>query len=478
MKQNLAQALEWIDADEGPELNISSSEPGGSSKHGVSMTVLREWHAAHGLPAPTMNDMRAVDSKLAAEIYTARFADPIKFEALPAGVDYRLLDIAVNLGVTGAVMLLERVLGNPVQGKLDDDDLAEVASIDPTDLVKKLGAAWLDKKRAGGGWTKYGNGWTNRANRAEPRALSLIDAVPMSMTAKIGTMVTTVKADKATKEEPLYLSVKGKTSSWNGIIGVGLSVNDLRRYVAGLSFPSWRPSFMVLHNTGAPTLYTGASRWHSTTGDKRMVNLTDYYKNRQHWSGGPHAFVADDLIWPFTPFNSKGTHSPSWNGTALGIELVGDYNVETIKDGMGRAAYMNAVALFAILHEKLGLNPNTIKFHKEDSKTTHRDCPGKNIKKDQFVADVIEYMGHGGDIDHPTPIETTPLPAPKMLAEVNTDGLNVRQSSSASAKVLTSLKKGTKVAVDGSAMNGSTKWSHITVDGKGITGWVAARYLT
>ena len=71
----------------GPELNVAASEPGGSSKHGVSMTVLREWHAGHGLPAPTMDDMKAVDSALASAIYTVKFAYPIHFNELPSGTE-------------------------------------------------------------------------------------------------------------------------------------------------------------------------------------------------------------------------------------------------------------------------------------------------------------------------------------------------------------------------------------------------------
>src|SRR4051812_14582509 len=98
---NLAAALAFVDEDEGPELNVSSSEPGGSSKHGVSMTVLREWRAKHGLPAPTMDDIRAVDATLAGKIYAETFAAPIRFNDLPPGVDYRTLDVAVNLGLTG-----------------------------------------------------------------------------------------------------------------------------------------------------------------------------------------------------------------------------------------------------------------------------------------------------------------------------------------------------------------------------------------
>ncbi len=484
MRVTLAKSLAFIDGDEGSELNLSAGEPGGSSKHGVSMTVLREWHVQHGLPAPTMDDMRAVDSKLAGEIYTARFSAPIHYDELPAGVDYRMLDIAVNLGVTGGIRALQIALGREVTGKMDAATIAAAKAADPATLIKALGATWLSIKRESGSWAKNGPGWTNRANRAEPRALAMLQppaapkpapAQPPKPAAAPAAPATPPKKAE-TMPAALNVSVKGKTASWKGIIGVGMNVVQLREYVAGLQFTSWKPSFMVLHNTGAPKL----SQWHSHAGEVRMANLTNYYKNEQHWSSGPHAFVADDLIWPFSPFTGPGTHAPSWNGLALGIELVGDYNVEDDDAGIGNLAYKNAVALFAILHAKLGLNPETIRFHKEDAKTTHKDCPGKDIVKAEFIQDVIEFMGEAGGhpavvpIADPAPKPATP--AAKKTATVNTDDLNLRVGSSAASDSISKLKKGTVVTVNHSAMNGATSWTSIIANGK--WGWVSSRFLT
>ena len=174
MQSTLAKALAWIDEDEGPELNISSSEPGGSSKHGVSMEKLREWHKLKKLPPPTMTDMKKIDATLAGEIYTEMFAVPLAYDKLPAGVDYRLLDISVNLGINGGPRLLQGILELPQTGKMDEATISQACAMDPAVLVGKLGAGWLDFKKAGGGWEKYGKGWTNRANRAEARAVSLL----------------------------------------------------------------------------------------------------------------------------------------------------------------------------------------------------------------------------------------------------------------------------------------------------------------
>lgn len=182
MQKNLAKALAWVDEDEGPELNIGGSEPGGSSKHGVSMETLRAWHSLQKLPPPTMDDMKAVDATLAAAIYTKMFAEPIRFNDLPSGVDYRLLDIEINLGVTGGRMALQLALGEfPVDGVLTDDIIARANRLNPDALIMALSAVWITKKHESANWNPspitlkgYGHGWSNRNVRALGRAVSLL----------------------------------------------------------------------------------------------------------------------------------------------------------------------------------------------------------------------------------------------------------------------------------------------------------------
>src|SRR4051812_43671358 len=111
--------------------------------------------------------------------------------------------------------------------------------------------------------------------------------------------------------------------TWKGIVGRGFRSQEFQKYVGTLSFSDWRPQFVVLHNTSEPRL----SQWHSTPGEQRMRNLEDYYKGLG-WSAGPHLFVADDLIWVFTPLTTSGTHSPSWNAISWGVEMVGEYEEE------------------------------------------------------------------------------------------------------------------------------------------------------
>jgi hypothetical protein len=66
---------------------------------------------------------------------------------------------------------------------------------------------------------------------------------------------------------------------------------------------------------------------------------------------------------------------------AWAIEMVGNYTRDPFDSGDGAIVRDNAVHALAVLHIARGLDPKTIKFHKEDPRTTHKTCPGKNVVK-------------------------------------------------------------------------------------------------
>lgn len=171
---------------------------------------------------------------------------------------------------------------------------------------------------------------------------------------------------------------------WKGIVGLQFDAAGFAEYASHLTLGAWRPKFVVLHNTGSPRL----SEWHSVSGAERMQNLQHYYRDQQKWSAGPHLFIADDAIWTFTPLTVQGVHSPSWNAVSWGVEMVGDYDAEPF--GVNVAS--NTAAALAALHKLGGLDPSTLKFHREDPKTTHRNCPGHNVVKAQIINAVRAEM--------------------------------------------------------------------------------------
>lgn len=184
-------------------------------------------------------------------------------------------------------------------------------------------------------------------------------------------------------------------AQWKPIVGLSFDAPSFDSYCQGLSWTSWRPSFIALHNTAVPNLAQrpqGFTRQH-------IENLVGYYRDQQGWSAGPHLFIDDRQIWVFTPLTTTGVHSPSWNSVAIGIEMLGNYATDAFDSGRGAAVHRNAVSAMASLSSALGLDPETMRLHKEDPRTTH-DCPGRNVHKDAVIAEVQALMNERGTAEH------------------------------------------------------------------------------
>ncbi|HEY0784162.1 MAG TPA: peptidoglycan recognition family protein [Thermoanaerobaculia bacterium] len=187
-------------------------------------------------------------------------------------------------------------------------------------------------------------------------------------------------------------------SEWKGIVGTAFAPDEFDAYCHTLQWVAWRPSFIVLHNTGVPSL---AQRPKGLT-KRNIQDLEAFYRDQQRWSAGPHLFVDDKQIWVFTPLTVSGVHSPSWNKVALGVEMLGDFEKEAFDGGRGAKVHANAVAALATLSAVLGLAADTLRLHREDPLTTHA-CPGKHVRKLAVIQDVQDLLLSRHPGDHPLP---------------------------------------------------------------------------
>src|ERR1700728_643532 len=110
MKVNETTALDLIIQWEGPEINQSPTEPGGISKYGISLTTYADFCKKTDIDPPTFATISALTETDARAFYQAAFLPTIRFDDLPTGVDVRLVDISVNLGLTGAIEMLEMAM--------------------------------------------------------------------------------------------------------------------------------------------------------------------------------------------------------------------------------------------------------------------------------------------------------------------------------------------------------------------------------
>lgn len=264
--------------------------------------------------------------------------------------------------------------------------------------------------------------------------------------------------------------------TWRGIVGRSFTPAEFEDYVQSLKFGAWRPRFIVVHNTSAPDTKTWQgwqTRKPPISDEQWARNLEGYYRDEQGWSTGPHLFVTPGGILAFSPLTGPGTHSPSWNSISWGVETVGEFD----RDAFTGPVKDNLISALATLHLAAGLSPapyergvRGLHFHKEDPKTTHKSCPGRNMVKTDVVARVQARMAKMSAGDHDPEDVRPPVPASRS-GVVNTDDLNIRAAASAKSPILGALNKGDKIAITGETMNGDTKWLAIA------DGFVAARYV-
>lgn len=222
---------------------------------------------------------------------------------------------------------------------------------------------------------------------------------------------------------------------WKGIVGKSFTPDEFDAYCHTLQWGSWRPSFSVLHNTAIPTL---AQRPNGIT-QQHIQNFVSFYRDVQGWTSGPHLFIDDRQIWVFTPPVTSGTHSPSWNNVSLGVEMLGDYEQEAFDSGRGLLVQKNAVAALATLCAVLGIDPQTMRLHREDPLTTHATCPGKNVSKPAVIQAVQALLVARHPGEH---VIQPGSPAP----EAGTASAGASASSASSAPAATSASTAGLVA--------------------------------
>jgi N-acetylmuramoyl-L-alanine amidase len=181
--------------------------------------------------------------------------------------------------------------------------------------------------------------------------------------------------------------------AWRGIVGKAFTVPEFEKYVGSLTFGVWRPRFIVVHNTSVPDRKTWdgwQARKPPLTDEMWGQNLERYYKGLG-WSGCPHLVVTPRSILVLNPLTTAGTHSPAWNSISWGVETVGEFD----RDPFTGSIKDNLVAALAILHAAAGLQlvpyergVRGLHFHKEDPKTTHKSCPGRNMVKSDLIKGV------------------------------------------------------------------------------------------
>lgn len=151
------RCINLILIEEGGMANLRR-DPGGLTKYGISQRAY-----------PNL-DIASLTSRQALEIYQRDYWTPIQGDALPVGMDYLVLDCAINQGVGAAIKLLQEAARTAVDGVLGTQTLEATRRAMPGILGEFCALrAWryeINKNE-----DVFGKGWFRRLFRGFNTAL-------------------------------------------------------------------------------------------------------------------------------------------------------------------------------------------------------------------------------------------------------------------------------------------------------------------
>lgn len=168
--------------DEGTGYEDVPGDNGGPTKCGVTIADVARYNGVkcpqRGYPgwADLMQKVKDLSQADAGVIYKRYYWDDCNADKLPAGLDYAVVDYAVNSGPGRAIPVLGRLVGCPGT-EVSDAMLAAIANTNVVDVINKL----QDERRdflthladTVGHDAKFKNGWLERVERVRKIAISM-----------------------------------------------------------------------------------------------------------------------------------------------------------------------------------------------------------------------------------------------------------------------------------------------------------------
>jgi len=149
-------------------------DPGSATNMGITLATLREWSDDPDLGLAQVED---TTQRTARAIYRSLYWNPLRADALPAGVDLSVFDMGVNAGIWRSARLLQRALGftgEEVDGCVGPETLAAAAKCNARSLVDDLAERQAAYYRGLADFQTFGTGWLNRTEARRRAALAMI----------------------------------------------------------------------------------------------------------------------------------------------------------------------------------------------------------------------------------------------------------------------------------------------------------------
>jgi len=162
MTGNFDNVLKFVLQDEGGFSN-DPRDPGGMTNMGVTKRV---WEAFVGHPVDE-TAMRALTPDDVAPLYRQNYWNRVHCDDLPAGVDYAVMDYAVNSGTSRAAKTLQRACGVPDDGAIGPQTIQAVNGADPITLIDNICDQRLAFLQSLPTFGTFGRGWIARVQRVK-----------------------------------------------------------------------------------------------------------------------------------------------------------------------------------------------------------------------------------------------------------------------------------------------------------------------
>ena len=166
-EQNFETCMVEVRSDEGGYVN-HPKDPGGETNYGISK---------RSYPRLDIKTLTWEDAK---KIYRHDYWNKIRGGDLPQGVDYSVLDPAINSGNSRAIKLLQAAVGVKADGKLGPQTLEAVQTTGRIQVIQKIAAKRLSFMMGLKTWKTFKGGWSKRVAKVEAISVRMA-GVPPSM---------------------------------------------------------------------------------------------------------------------------------------------------------------------------------------------------------------------------------------------------------------------------------------------------------
>ena len=115
--------------------------------------------------AVSMGEMKALTPEDVKPVYKKLYADKVRFDDLPSGLDWAVLDWAVNSGTGGAAKALQKTVGAKQDGAIGPKTLQAVANFDAGETIEKLHSSRQKFYEGLTHFKTFGKGWTRETKK-------------------------------------------------------------------------------------------------------------------------------------------------------------------------------------------------------------------------------------------------------------------------------------------------------------------------